>query len=156
MKNLLLALALLCVLTSCSKDDTPDAMTTEFAAGEYPQKWQLVKMTGNIANAPALTGAAMPWQEFYVFNSNSSFTKTRERNGVTTAASGTFKIENLTTEKLLTLTYSSTNDIIGSCTSAEATETLGFMSDGTLHNTWNACDGPGLAYKRVKFEAGDN
>ncbi|WP_299824065.1 hypothetical protein [uncultured Pontibacter sp.] len=152
MKNVLFALLLLCALTSCSKeDDALNPKQTSFASDQYPQKWQLVSQSGNIANMPPLTGTNMSWQEFYILNANGSFTKTRELLGVATSASGTYKVEVVSGVNYLLLTYENDHELIGNCT-VEPIERLSFKSDQILLNEWNICDGPGLAYKRVKLD----
>ncbi|MCX2741668.1 hypothetical protein [Pontibacter anaerobius] len=151
MRNLLLASILFCVLTSCSKDTTLDEMQTELAANQYPQKWQLVSMSGNIANVPPQTGDDMAWQEAYMLNSDNTFIKTREQNGTRIEASGTFVIATQPDAKTIIMTYTSPSGIIGAC-SGDQKEYLGFK-DEFLIGSWQACDGPGLKYKRVNFAA---
>jgi arylsulfatase A-like enzyme len=43
----------------------------------YFGKWTLVSMSGSIPNSET-TGAAMEWQEFYLFNTNGTFTKSEK------------------------------------------------------------------------------
>lgn len=140
MKNLIFISLLICSLFSCSEDD-------KFNFEQYPQKWQLVKMTGQIPNSE-VTGANMEWQESYMLNSDGTFTKYRERSGILTEASGTFAFKDLSGGKYLELTYESDNDIIGSCYS-EPSESLWLKSKNKLMGTWSYCDGPGLEYRRV-------
>lgn len=132
----------LLIFSSCQIDD-------EFNPTQYPQKWQLVKMTGQIANSET-TGNAMEWQEFYLLNSNGTFTKSRERNGLLMEESGTFTFKNLSEEKFLELIYASDNELIGSCYSSELKESLWLKSENKLMGTWSECDGPGLEYERTE------
>jgi hypothetical protein len=141
MKNLIFISLLVCTLLSCTKED-------EFDFEQYHQKWQLIKMTGQIPNSET-TGIDMEWQEFYLLNSNSTFIKSRERNGVLTEESGNFSFEDLSDGKYLVLTYGSDNSIIGNCTS-DLKEVLMVKSDTRMLGTWSACDGPGLEYKRIE------
>lgn len=104
-------------------------------------------MTGQIPNSET-TGIQLEWQEFYLLNSNGTFTKSRERSGIFTEKSGTFVFKNLSDEKFLELNYKSYNSIIGSCTS-EPRETLWLKSETKLQGTWANCDGPGLEYERI-------
>ncbi|WP_242922010.1 hypothetical protein [Pontibacter liquoris] len=140
MKQLLLGALLLCILFSCKKEDG-------FDFAQYPQKWQLVKMAGQIPNSET-TGANMAWQEFYLLRADGTFKKSRERNGQVTEASGTYTIVTLADSKYLKLTYESDNSLIGSCTQ-EPTEELAFRPDNKLISSWQACDGPGLEYSRI-------
>ena len=150
MKNLFFLFVLLGTLLACSqKEADPEVLAAKFNSGKFPQKWQLVSMSGNIANVPPQTGSDMLWQEFYLFNADNTFSKTRERNGVTTAISGKFSLGNIGKENYVELIYAADNEIIGNCY-ATATEELIIKSDIQLVSTWNACDGPGLVYKRVE------
>jgi arylsulfatase A-like enzyme len=46
----------------------------------YFGKWTLVSMSGSIPNSET-TGATMEWQEFYLFNTNGTFTKSEKKFG---------------------------------------------------------------------------
>lgn len=141
MKNLICITILICTLFSCTKDN-------EFDFEQYPQKWQLKKMTGQIPNSET-TGKNLEWQEFYLLNSNGTFIKSRERDGVLTEESGNFTFKDLSDGKYLILTYETENAIIGNCTS-EPEEVLFLRSNNKLSGTWLACDGPGLEYERIE------
>lgn len=106
-------------------------------------------MTGNVANIPPQTGSDMSWQEFYLFNADGTFSKTRERDGVTKTITGKFSFKNIGQENYMELTYDEDSELIGNCY-ATATEELIIKSDIQLANTWNACDGPGLMYNKVE------
>ncbi|NER17061.1 hypothetical protein [Spongiivirga citrea] len=141
MKNYLVLLFGLLILCSCNDNDT---LLNE----ELPQTWQLVRMTGSIANSET-TGSDMAWQETIVFKINRKFVKTRVRDGATTSASGTFTPADPESGNIVVLTYNESNTLRASC-SGDLTEHLGATEDGTtLYGTWNACDGPGLEYKRI-------
>ncbi|UOB18145.1 hypothetical protein [Abyssalbus ytuae] len=111
------------------------------------QKWELVKMTGSMANSEK-SGEEMEWQEYYLLNEDQTFEKYRERNNNTKQASGTYKYTTAGEEKYLVLTYTKGLDLIGNCT-GDNKEQLLVQSDQSLSGTWNACDGPGLEYKKV-------
>jgi hypothetical protein len=49
---------------------------------------------------------------------------------------------------MLTLTFSSGKDLIGSCLSVTDSETYYFRTKCTMIGTWSWCDGPGLEYER--------
>lgn len=135
MNKLIYVLAIIFSFYSCSKDND-----------KYPQKWQLVRMTGQISNS-AVTGKDMSWQEYYLFMPNNIFVKHRERNGVITEITGRFKSEKGSDATFLHLEYDAPSNIIGSCYGNEIEE-LWFRTDDLLINTWSACDGPGLEYER--------
>jgi len=141
MKNLIFISLLLCAFLSCTKDE-------KFDIEQYPQKWQLIKMTGQIPDSET-TGTDMEWQEFYLLNSNGTFIKSREQNGIFSEESGNFAYEDLSDGTYLLLTYESDNAIIGNCT-LDLEEVLKLKSDIRLISTWCACDGPGLEYERIE------
>ncbi len=141
MRILLFGLLIIFNIVSCSKD-------YNFASDQYPQKWQLIEMSGSIANVPPTGGSDMAWQEYYLLKSDSTFMKVRETDNVVKEEAGTFTFINLSDGKYLELIYTSDNDLIGNCTS-EPKELLKLNSENKLIGTWWACDGPGLVYERV-------
>lgn len=143
MKNLIFISFLVYTLFSCARDHEFD-----FDSDQYPQKWQLISMTGQTPDSET-TGADMQWQEFYRLNSNWTFTKSRERDGVLTEAAGTFIFSDSPDGKVLDLSYESDNAIIGSCYN-EPSESLRLESENKLAGTWSYCDGPGLVYERTE------
>jgi len=149
MKNLAFIFLLICALVSCKK--ATEKTVEKVFLYEYPQKWQLIRMYGQVANLES-KGTDMSWQESYLLNSNGTFIKSRDVKGVLTVASGTFSFSTVLGEKCLTLTYQTDNSIIGSCTSLLLQETL-FEKANTnnrMISSWTACDGPGLEYERVE------
>lgn len=144
MKKLLIILSVLFILSSCDKEESFDTNT-------FPQKWELVSLRGSISGATPLTGNDIPYKETYVLNADSTFVKTRIFNGATKTASGTFTIKKLGNEPHYVFKHSTLNDLIGSCISLELKEYLIIQSNSNMYNgEWQACDGPGLGYKRVK------
>ncbi|HEX9153114.1 MAG TPA: hypothetical protein VF842_13570 [Flavobacterium sp.] len=131
-------LAFLSFFNSCSKD----AVAADSAG--YYGKWTLIKMSGTLSNSET-TGAAMEWHEFYLLNSDGTFTKSRERNAIKTTISGTYTASNHSDGIYLELTYPNDSEIIGSCY-GNLKEELYITEDTTLSNTWKNCDGPGLEY----------
>ncbi|WP_022823766.1 hypothetical protein [Hymenobacter norwichensis] len=143
MKNALLLFLSIATLGSCQKDEVVETQTTT-----YPQTWQLVKSTSGWTNT-ILTGAALPWQETYVFQADSTFTKTRIQNGQAVDAHGTFSVRTSTSGQYSILTYNATNSLIGTCTPSQLKEYLFVKPNDTLVNSWEACDGPRLEYEKV-------
>ncbi len=142
MKNQIILTFLIGILVSCSSDK-------EIDIEPCPVKWQLVRMSGNIANIPPSTGSDMAWQEWYVLYPDDTFIKTRERDNAVNEEKGTYAIVTLSDGEYLELTYKLKNDLIGNC-SIDAKELLKINSEDELIGTWWACDGPGLFYEKVK------
>jgi hypothetical protein len=153
MKNYLSALAIAAVLFSCSQEEFDEAIpcTEEFAPPleQFPQTWRLVKMTGSMINS-VTTGEAMDWQERIDLKDGNTFRKIRKRDNKTEDASGTFSFSNdpVDNSVVVTLTYSSGKNLIGSCVSITGTETYYLRSKCKMTGTWAMCDGPGLEYER--------
>jgi hypothetical protein len=139
MKNILLLFVSVWILNSCTKESGLD---------KFPQTWKLTSMSGQMPNS-STSGSDMAWQETYRLNSNGTFTKSREQNGIIIEASGTFVFTNLTDGKYLELSYGSNSTIIGSCTPG-LKETLWVRSESRMSGTWSYCDGPGLEYEKSK------
>lgn len=135
------------LVTSCS-EGAKEAESADLSARDFPQKWVLVKMTGNMANSET-TGDDMTWQEFYLLQEDGSFMKSRTQEAVTKTAEGRYEWEELSEEKYLVLNYDHTSEIIGSCNS-KSREHLMITPEGILQSSWMACDGPGLFYSREK------
>ncbi|MCB2377155.1 hypothetical protein LGH70_06150 [Hymenobacter sp. BT635] len=143
MKYTLLFCLLSATLGSCQKEEMLAAQTSA-----YPQTWQLVKSTSSWTNT-VQTGAALPWQETYVFQADSTFTKTRNQNGESMNARGTFSVRTSASGQYSILTYTAASNLLGTCTPTQFKEYLVVKQADTLVNTWEACDGPRLEYKRV-------
>lgn len=114
----------------------------------YPQTWQLVKSTSSWTNT-VRTGAALLWQETYVFQADSTFIKTRQQEGKRAVAHGTFSVRTSASGPYTILTYNAANDLMGTCTPTELKEYLFFKPNDVLVNSWEACDGPRLEYQQV-------
>ena len=140
MKKLIVLITFLTIFNSCSKDNVATDNTG------YYGKWTLIKMSGSMVDSET-TGSAMEWQEFYLFNTNGTFTKSRERNGVKTTISGTYTTTNNPDGIYFELTYPNDSEIIGSCY-GNLKEELYVTENNILLNTWKNCDGPGLEYKK--------
>lgn len=145
MKTTILVCTILLATLSCSKKaEATDPIN--LVTGNFPQKWVLVKMTGNMANSET-TGQDMEWQENYLLRADGSFTKTRITSDETITAIGTYEQKTLSGEELLVFSFNEDSPIIGSCT-GDNKETLSLNSEGLLQSSWFACDGPGLYYEK--------
>lgn len=135
---------------SCTSNSDPNLLSID--SEPYPQKWELVQMSGQVQNSET-TGDDMLWQEYYLLNSDGSFSKIREHDSQLIEGKGIYEVLELLNDglysngKYLLLTYPSEDNIIGNCTQ-ELTEYLQISAESTLIGTWHACDGPGLEYKR--------
>lgn len=131
-------------LFSCSKENQKDLTASN------QQKWRLVKMTGSMIHSET-TGKDMSWQEYYLFNSDGTFLKSREQNGQVKEATGIYSYPpNKSGEKSILLTYKSGFELRASCFSDPPQESLDIISSDKLVGTWNICDGPGLEYQLVE------
>jgi len=142
MKKLGIIFIVIISLISCSKEDNKTPVATD-----YYGKWTLIKMT-TFRTANTIFDK-LEWQESYVFNTDGTFVKTRIENNKTTTASGTFKITKTEKETLLGLTYKESSPIIGTCF-GNLSESLSVNKEGLLVSFWQACDGPGLVYQKLR------
>ena len=143
MKKFGITFILMLSLISCSNEDTNPPLVLD-----YYGKWQLTEMSGSVINS-VTTGPKMYWQEFYVFNTDGTFVKTRIKDNTTTTASGTFSVVTILDETHLELTYSENSTLVGSCY-GNLKEDLFINNNNLLVSTWQNCDGPGLVYQKKK------
>lgn len=143
MKTRMMFLSILVLFFACNdvqlKSGEQEPITVD------DQRWQLVRMSGSFANS-ATTGADMDWQESYALTAEGTFTKTRQEEGVEIQAVGTYQVVELSDGPYFEFTYNERSTLIGNCT-GDLTELLAFR-ENTLYGTWQACDGPGLEYKK--------
>lgn len=144
MKKYFLSLFLAVSLISCNEEDG-------FDPDLYPQQWQLVKIYYGMVNSGS-TRDELDWQEYYILHENNSFTKSRLQEGVLYEATGTFKYQNSEGDEYLELTYPADSGIISNCSEEPVERLLMRSDDFMIGNSWLACDGPGLEYKRVLAE----
>ncbi|WP_300440765.1 hypothetical protein [Christiangramia sp.] len=139
-------------LFSCSNQNTDEIVSLDLATMEYPQKWELFKMSVGMLTGSEVSGDDMNYQEYYIFNVDNTFSKTRIEDQTETTVKGIYSIEIKENEQGFSLVYDQENGLIGNC-SLEPTEYLYIGSDHhTLLNSWWACDGPGLFYKKVEIQ----
>lgn len=143
-------------LISCSSESALDgdkpAITPEaFGENEWPQKWQLMEMSGNIANIPPQRGRDMEWQEHYVLFQDGTFTKIRQWEDQPTQSKGTFRVSSNEHGKFIEFKHDLVNSLVGACVQGPH-ETLAITSENKLVGTWSMCDGPGLVYERVNYD----
>lgn len=132
-------------MLSCSENNDA-AESQDLALNDFPQTWELTKMTGSIEGSERV-GQEMAWQESYLFKSDGSFLKTRITAGESVTASGNYIYES--EHRNFLLDYAQTKNITGSCFS-DAQEQLYFNEErDILMSTWRECDGPGLFYERI-------
>jgi len=143
------------LFTACETQDevSPEVISEQLETDSGTKKWQLVEMSGQLANEPPATGSAMAWQEYYLLYEENTFKKVREQNGQVKEASGTYEFVTLSDGEYLELIYPSENNLIGNCT-GEPKEYLSVASESKLIGTWWACDGPGLVYEKVSQSSG--
>ncbi len=154
-KPIRLAPILFAILFACSSEvehQSKSEMETEASckgqALQFPQKWQLVRVSGNMMNSET-TGMAMQWQESILLNSDNTFIKTRQLPDKTIESSGTFTVTPNEIDKSvqLTLLYEWDTRLVGNCFGEPLKEVYMLDSTCKLHGTWAMCDGPGLEYE---------
>jgi hypothetical protein len=104
--------------------------------------------TSQFTPSTVTRGDDLLWQELYILNSNGTFTKSRDRSGVISEATGSFVFKDISGEKYLELTYETGISLISSCTPGK--EILRIRSESIMQGTWAACDGEALEYERIK------
>jgi len=69
MKLRIILLVIISGFLSCSNDSEDESITVQdFSIQEFPQRWDLFKMSvGMLANSE-ITGEDMEYQEYYIFN----------------------------------------------------------------------------------------
>lgn len=147
MQKPLLTLLVIMLVFGCTNDDLVlKDRDLQFSS----QKWKLVQMTGSVANS-LTEGDDMEWQEYYIFNPDGTFIKSRERDGSLLEATGSFEMVEFDNDDAdyLKLLFETGGELAGGCY-GYGTETLQYISADKLQNTWMACDGPGLLYKIQK------
>ena len=135
------------VLISCDKDEQNQEEFTikDFSATNFPQEWKLVAsraaMTPN-AKVTKVEGEV----ESYIFNEDFTFQKKTKIEDETIIAEGTFSINE---REFIILEYLEEPDLIASCNRKAKLEYLHFYDSQLINDSWIACDGPYLYYKRV-------
>ena len=140
MKNLFAIIIVVFLFTCCSNDDEIDTSL-------LPHKFVMVAMA-SIGPDSERTGEDMDWQEYYIFDSDSTFLKSRTEGDKTMEEEGVYKTKIKIDGEYMILSYPKESEIIGSCEHLPS-ETLFIIDRDHLRNTWGACDGPVLTYKRV-------
>jgi len=77
---------LIVVSSACTYNNVIEPQKKWVDPVQAPEKWQLIEMTGDIANRPPSTGGDMEWQEWYMLFPDHSFTKARVRDQVTSSS----------------------------------------------------------------------
>lgn len=148
MRSLLFFTLVILSLSSCRSDKEPETDSeVPFTADVYPQRWEMVEMTGMMPNSRT-TGEDMEYEESYFFKRDNTFVKTRKESGVTTEATGTFqRIVGDDGKEYYQLDYDADSDLIESCIGPRQ-ENLAVDTGRTLRGTAQACDYPGKTYER--------
>lgn len=142
MKKLLFLLLITAI--SCN---TSDPIAKAFDQKAFPQKWQLVQITGSFVNS-ITKGEDMSYQEFYLFEKNGTFHKERVTKEGKDTATGTYKLIKIQDSDYFELTYLEGKTIFETCGNKD-TEVLYIISNKQISGGSAACDGPGLLYERA-------
>jgi len=145
MKQLILFVMLAFCITSCSKSEDNLNQLKEY---EFPQKWVLVQMSGDIPNS-VTTGDQMSWQEYYLLKQDGTFTKSRTMDGVSFIKNGTYAFDLRKEGNYLITTFSEANILVATCHQG-LSEELWLQTNTKAVSSWSQCDGPGLIYERTQ------
>lgn len=137
-------LAIISFGAGCTSTENPQSTETS----EYPQEWVLVEMSGSVSTIPPTRGSDMVWQESIRLQSDGTFTKTRTHANEVLESSGTYRYEKQENEQFLVLEYEEETRLVASCSSQQE-EWIAIYGESQMRGTWEACDGPGLVYKRI-------
>ncbi|HEX8549801.1 MAG TPA: hypothetical protein VF691_22765 [Cytophagaceae bacterium] len=126
----------------------PADRTTMFRLDSFPQKWKLVETYGGmIAGRQSTKGDSMHVQEYYLFNTDSTFFRSRtELGGNVVEMRGTFKVD----RGYFNLIYSEPLGFF-QCSQDSLNEMLEIVSSAELRNS--GCvplDGLGFIYRRIQ------
>ncbi len=137
-------LFLIAVCHSCNKSDIDKEQGT-FKLQNSSQKWELVAITSSWTNE-ITTGNNLDWQEFYVFNPDGTFLKSREQDdGRMSKATGTYAIVDSSGEEYLELIFETGDELRASC--SQGKEFLSLRKKKLLNGSWVPCDGPSFEYR---------
>ena len=135
------------VLISCDKDEQNQEEFTikDFSTTDFPQEWKLVASRAAM-NPNAKVTKVEGETESYIFNEDFTFQKKTKIEDETIIAEGTFSINE---HEFIILEYLEESDLIASCNRKSKFEYLHFYDSQLINDSWIACDGPYLYYKRV-------
>lgn len=132
------------VFYSCLSENKEETILTD----SYPQKWELISITNSLNNK-SFSGQDILLQEYYILNSDRTFSKIRKNSNSTVVANGTFKSFFMSDKKYLYFKYINDSPILVNCTK-EFSENVQFDSELYFHNNSFGCDNPILIYKRTE------
>jgi len=142
MKKIGLLIVLLISLISCSNDDSKD-VEAKITINDYYGKWTTFD-EATFKNNPNI------WYEYYIFNTDQTFTRSRVDKGVTTTLTGTFEFSTRDNRSDIILTYSAYTNMIYNCsTGFGGTSELLYIHNGKLNNSASMCDYSPI-YQKVK------
>lgn len=153
MKFKIIILVLGIIANSCSKsNDEPKVEPLDLSVMEFPQRWELFQMSSGMVPNSEITGDEMEYQEYYIFNDDTTFSKTRIQDQEEITEKGSYSIVEMDNRQTFRIRFNQDNDLIGNC-SMEPVEFLYLDDDNkTLLSNWWACDGPGLSYKQISIK----
>lgn len=143
MMKLILPLLVFFAFAGCKDDADPIAIVIG--------QWDLISIEGGWGG-PILSGSEMTYRQTYQFNSDGTFVKTREAEGQSEVASGTYltergEVASSADVKLnVLLDFTEGEELAGTC--VLGSELLVLMHNNQLINTWSWCDGPILTYDK--------
>ncbi len=145
LKKILLLLLAPIVLFSCNEDADP----VRTLVGE----WDLVSAY-SVWTGRTYVGDEMNYQQTYQFRSDGTFTKTQILDGNLQEGKGSYSTEQPEAVAIeagarlnVILNFTEGEELAGNCFGPNL-ENLVLNRNQELKNSWSACDGPGLTYKK--------
>lgn len=118
-----------------------------FKLQNAPQKWELISITSSWTNETT-TVDDLDWNEFYILRPDSTFLKSRETDGNTIEATGTFTNVDSSDRPYLELLFETGGELRASC--SQGKELLSYKRNTLINGSWVACDGPRMVYRLAK------
>lgn len=146
---LILCFFMISCTSNTGKSNKEGFQREDLSLTSFPQKWSLYKITASLAGSES-TGTNLPYEEYYIFRADNTFSKTRIRflDFEKTIAKGSYKLDLNSEQFAYKLNYYQDSDLIENCT-GDKKEYLYLDTDSnSLLSSWWNCDGPGLFYKQ--------
>ncbi len=150
MKSQFLLLLSILILSSCS-GNSDELEIQDLSVEKFPQKWSLYKMTGSIQGSES-TGDDMEYREFYIFNADNTFIKSRSTDVDVITSTGSYVLQTNNDGVAFLLKFPEESSLIGNCSGNNEEYLYLDAAKTTMLSSWWSCDGPGLFYEHVTLD----